>query len=331
MPTIHFLNVKDGDCSIVQHYSGRVSVIDVSNAEPQPTTVESRIVDGAFMESASKGVFGNFSQKKYPVNPVVYLQDRNIISVFRFVLTHPDMDHMDGIKVFFETFRPGNLWDTDNEEEKEFEEGSRYDEDDWKFYKKLRDGKPTEDPRRLTLFSGSTGQYWNQDENGQGSGDGIRILAPTPDLVRAANETGDYNDASYVILYKTDDHRIVFSGDSHDRTWDHILSVHEVSVTDVDLLIAPHHGRESRRSYEFLKVLNPKLTFFGNARSEHLAYDAWNNRNLPFITNNQAGCMIVHTDDSSMKLYVTHKPFAERINPSTYYDKSLKAYYCADF
>jgi len=36
-----------------------------------------------------------------PVNPIEYLRDRGISEVFRFILTHPEMDHMDGIKDFF--------------------------------------------------------------------------------------------------------------------------------------------------------------------------------------------------------------------------------------
>ena len=32
MSTIHFLNVKEGDCSVIEHNSGRVTVIDVCNA-----------------------------------------------------------------------------------------------------------------------------------------------------------------------------------------------------------------------------------------------------------------------------------------------------------
>lgn len=33
MTTRHFLNVKDGDCSIIQHDSNRVTVIDDCNAD----------------------------------------------------------------------------------------------------------------------------------------------------------------------------------------------------------------------------------------------------------------------------------------------------------
>ncbi|MHB1423453.1 MAG: hypothetical protein ACYC3I_09725 [Gemmataceae bacterium] len=32
MPRIHFLNIRNGDCTIIQHLSKRVSVIDVNCA-----------------------------------------------------------------------------------------------------------------------------------------------------------------------------------------------------------------------------------------------------------------------------------------------------------
>ena len=142
-----------------------------------------------------------------------------------------------------------------------------------------------------------------------------------------ANESGDYNDSSYVILCRTGAHRIVFGGDSHDKTWDHILEDHKSDVENIDLLIAPHHGRASDRSYDFLDVLKPKMTLFANAKSEHLAYNAWNYRELPFITNNQAGSIIINAETESMEIYVTHKAFAESDNPHTFYSDKFKAYY----
>ena len=71
----------------------------------------------------------------------------------------------------------------------------------------------------------------------------------------------------------------------------------------------------------------PTLTFFGNAPSEHLAYDAWRCRELPIITNNQANCMIVDAGTSPMILYVTYENFAKHSNPETYYDDTVKAWY----
>src|SRR5262249_46808303 len=158
-----------------------------------------------------------------------------------------------------DAFKPLNFWDTDNQRESPFDgEGeSQYSEKDWSFYQNLRDTKPEADPKRLALYSNQVGPYYNKDENGKSGADGLNILAPTPELITAANESGDYNDSSYVLLYKTGGNRILFAGDSHDSTWEHILENHKVDVTDVDLLIAPHHGRSSGRDWEFLNVVNP--------------------------------------------------------------------------
>ena len=321
MATIHFLNVREGDCSIIQHNSGRVTVIDVCNAQNPETTESKRVMLSA--EIATR-VPGNFQQKKHSVNPVAYLQKHNITDIFRYIQTHPDMDHMDGIKVLFSEFAPGNLWDTENIKEMSDDSWatSPYDKADWDFYRELRDTDPDADPKRLTLLAGAKGKYFNHE-----SGDGIHILAPTQGLVDAANSSGDYNDSSYVLLYRTEDHRIIFGGDSHNDTWEHILDTYEQSVTDIDLLIAPHHGRDSGRSYDFLDVLRPSLTFFGNARSEHLAYDAWRRRGLSYITNNQANCMVVNASASPMGLYVTNKSYAEKVNSSTTYSDLFQAWY----
>ncbi len=327
MATIHFLNVKEGDCSIIKHDSGHTTVIDVCNAKPVETMVE------ALMETRAKserGISGNFQQKKYPVNTISYMKNQRISSIFRYVQTHPDMDHMDGIEALFHEFSPINFWDTDNAKEMQASswEGSPYRASDWSFYKRLRDTDPDTEPKRLTLYSGARGHYYNQASDGTGGGDELHVLAPTKELIAAANEADDdYNHCSYVILYRTKSIRVVFAGDSHDATWDYILEQHKSDVTNIDLLIAPHHGRKSGRSYRFLDTLTPTLTFFGNARSEHLAYGAWANRGLSIITNNQANCMVVDASTNPMTLYVTHENFARRVNASTYYSDSFMGWY----
>ena len=330
MPTIHFLNVKQGDCSIIEHGSGHVSVIDVCNAKPvESPLAKLEQLELVLAKASDRGVQGNFQQKKYPVNPVSYLRDHGVSSIFRYIQTHPDMDHMDGLATLFGEFSPLNFWDTNNTKEisNESWSGSPYNQSDWKFYKNLRDTKPDNDPKRLTQLAGHRGQYWNIGSDGKAGGDGLAILAPTQGLIDAGNISDDYNDCSYVLLYRTGNKRIVFSGDSHDDTWEYILGKYRDEVTNIDLLIAPHHGRDSGRSYDFLDVLNPALTFFGNARSEHLAYDAWSNRSLPIVTNNQANCMVVDAGATPMNLYVTNETFAKRVNPSTYYDQGHKAWF----
>jgi competence protein ComEC len=139
---------------------------------------------------------------------------------------HPDMDHLGGFKAFCKAFPPINFWDTANREEKEFDDGLSYGEEDWLFYKSLRDGNRESDPMRLVLYSGARGQFYNRDENGAGGGDGLYVLAPTPGLITSANASGDFNDTSYVVLYRSAGGHVLFAGDSHDATWEHILENH---------------------------------------------------------------------------------------------------------
>jgi competence protein ComEC len=321
MPRVHFLNVREGDCNVIQHVSGNVTVIDVCNASPVVTIPDIPIIMAPKVSlrsllGAPAPLPGDFGQKNFPVNPIEYLKKHGVNDVFRFILTHPDMDHMDGIKEFFKQLSPANFWDSDNNKVIDWgkTQHGRFGEADWKFYLSLRDGpRDRKNPTRLTLYSDSRNQYYNVGEDGSNGGDGLYILAPTADLVKEANlKREDYHGCSYVILYKTGNHRILFGGDSHDDTWEHILAHHEQSVKNVDVLIAPHHGRASDRSYDFLDVVNPALTLFGNAPSEHLAYGAFSGRELPIITNNQAGCVLLDIDETTISVYVTNQKFAQQ-------------------
>ncbi|MCC6809179.1 MAG: hypothetical protein IT381_17260 [Deltaproteobacteria bacterium] len=321
----HFLNVANGDCAVIEHATGHVTVVDVNNAKAvAPKSVAEAILDD-FLEKATPG---NFRQKDNPVNPIEYLRARGITDVFRFVLTHPDMDHMGGLRDFFEAYPPTNFWDTDNNEEKYLSKAATYSGDDWHFYESLRDPLRTGGPNRLVLAAGAQGKFFNVGADGASGGDGLHVLAPTPRLTAAANDSGDNNDHSYVLLYRAAcGGKILLAGDSHDATWEYILANHRADVSDVDLLIAPHHGRKSGRCYDFLDVLRPRLTLFGNAPSEHLAYDAWNTRGLVFITNNQAGSVIVDLETRSMPVFVTNRAYAVALDPSSAYSDEYKGYH----
>lgn len=310
MNVIHFLNVGEGDCSLIQHASGRNTVIDVSMAKPIDQRNERKF---ALYESLS----GNYRQKDYPENPIAYFNRLGIDEIFRFILTHPDMDHLDGIKALFEAFSVTNFWDTNNN--KTIDPNGflgKYNPEDWEFYQDIR--KSENAPKTLRLYAGEHGAYYNKDKSGSVSGDGLYILSPTPELSREANQTGKYNDASYVILFCCSGRKILFAGDSEEKVWDHILENYADDVTDIDILIAPHHGRKTGGNDEYLDVLNPKFTLFGNAKSKDLDYGSWNRRNLLHITNNQAGNVIMEiADTSTIRVYITSKAFAEEISPSS--------------
>lgn len=332
MSKFHFLNVKNGDCSIIEHNSGHVSVIDICNArlpenQKELTSWEKEILKMESSVLAEKtGARKNYGQKSNPENPITYMQNLGINSIFRLAITHPDMDHMDGLTDLFKYSMPYNYYDTANTKEMDGGWGdTSFREEDWLLYKSLRDNPKDSNPKCLRIYSGDDGIYRRKDWNGNTPGDAFYTLAPTPEIISAANDSDDHNSGSYVFMYWSPTGKIILSGDSHDEAWEHILSTHGDLVKDVELLIAPHHGRKSDRSYEFLDVLKPKMTFFGNAPPKDLAYSAWRNRGLAYITNNMAGNMVVD-GDNGMNLYVSNEEYARDENRLTFYKEGFGWY-----
>ncbi len=310
MPRIHFLNVLEGDCNIIHHDNGHFTVMDVSNASNDNWTLQEQQVRNSLerklMEARNYVPEGkrNFQQKHSPDNPIHYLRKIGANNIFRFIISHPDMDHLDGVRDLFDEFSIHNVWDTDNNKELNGEGNGRFNSEDWEFYVKLR-ASQIQNTKRLTLYSGNTGDYYSNDH--------LHILAPTPDLVKSANESGDFNDLSYAVLYKPPKAnggfwKILFAGDGCDETWKHIIANHHELVSDIDILMAPHHGRGSGRDFSFLDVLKPRVTLMGNASSTHLAYESY--RGIR-ITNNQAGYVVIDINANGLHVYVKNKEFSD--------------------
>jgi len=320
MSTIHFLNVGKGDCTIIQHNSGRNTMVDICKGNyTAPGRSLDELIEQILAEQlAAKG--GNFGMSKKPTNPLGYLKKAGITSLFRFILTHPDMDHLDGLDALMDACPPTNFWETGVRKEKpEFSNVAGYLEVDWDRYETMHQGQ---EPNLTVLrhLAGARFPYANRDADGTGGGDGLRILSPDQAIVDATNEGGEVNDASYVILYRSSGGKILIPGDAHDETWSRVLEHHADEVADCDVLFAPHHGRKSGADFSFLDTVRPRLTFFGCANSGHLAYNEWSSRDLPVITNNQAGNIVLESTAAGMDLFVENHTFAK----SRGYDCSRK-------
>lgn len=308
MARIHFLNVEEGDCSIIQHDNGYVTMIDVCSAkEPLEERTKAQQTFSDTSESL-KIPMGNFHQKYFPENPVTYLQKLGVTTIFRYIQTHPDMDHMDGLQYIDANFKIIYFWDTPNTKELDVEKCTKYDEKDWKCYQKLR--KSTDSPLSLNYYDGSKAKYFAIDDNSRKQDDFFQILAPTKQLVSIANKSGDWNNSSYVLLYHIHGFKVLFCGDAGNDTWNHIMSNHANDIKDIDVMIAPHHGRRGTLDFSFLNVSRPQVTLIGNALSKYLDYDQWNNRNLLHFTNNQAGNVVIDFVKNVMKIYCSNKQFA---------------------
>ncbi len=322
-PKIHCLNVQDGDCFLLERPSNRVTMIDVCCGNFE------QISKAEFEERRAQKPLGNYNMCSYPTNPIDYLESKGISEIWRFILTHPDMDHMDGIKNLFQKTTVKHFWDCGIRREKpDFNNGCPYSEDDWDFYQEIIAGK-VENTKVITPRAGDTNKYWNADnDKKEGNGDYISIVAPNEELIKIANDGGDINDASYVIIYRSSAGRIIFAGDSNDKTWEYILDKHKDLVTDAAVLFAPHHGRKSERDYSFLDIVNPRISFFGCASGEHLAYSAWNYRNLLYFTNNQCGNIHVYPVGEKIQVFIENQRYAHDFTKNETFDKDGHWFLC---
>ena len=197
MPKIHFLNVNQGDCIILEHDSNRVTVFDISAGNIERQKSAAVTVLGSRDITPAKG---NYRMCQRPTNPLDYLAQMGADEIWRFVLSHPDMDHLDGFKALLNEFRVHNFWDSGARKNKpDFSGYGGYKEEDWDRYAKvIAGGEPG--TRCVSVRAGARFKYANEDDNG-GVGDSLYILSPNQDLIDEGNRTQDFNDASYVVLF----------------------------------------------------------------------------------------------------------------------------------
>lgn len=265
---IHFLNVGNGDCTIIEHQTGKISVIDICNGNCSNM--------GLSLES-------NFNYQKDPTDSIEYIKDILVDKpIFRFILTHPDMDHMDGIKNLFENFKVKEFWDTNHNKDLSNDNFKKYEED-WMSYQEKRKSKSL---KVLYLHSGKI-----QDD--------FTIISPSLKLEQDLwnQQVPNWNEISYVILHEVFGRKILYCGDSEDKAWEYILDSNLLEkISNIDILFAPHHGRKTGgdKLNKYLKVLNPKLALFGNANSKDKNYQAFYNEGIPILTNNEAGNIVIN-------------------------------------
>lgn len=250
----HFLNVGKGNCTIIDFPSKRLSVIDIDDSRAISS------LQKALMQVAGKASLTN------PIDYIVSNFSRR--DIFRFILTHPDMDHMSGIKALFNSKQICNFWDTVNNKsiDPDSWKDSPYDKEDWDFYQGTRGSESN--PRVLNLYRGAKSDCcWIQD--------GIEVLSPTPELVKEANESEDYDHLSYVLMVSYADKKILLGGDATKKAWEDMIAHYAEADLKSDILFAPNHGSPNHISKEILDIINPDLTFVSVAEGVEYAYDLY--------------------------------------------------------
>jgi beta-lactamase superfamily II metal-dependent hydrolase len=277
---VHFLNVDHGDCTILRHpgdehrKKGRVSFIDINDwkdkreeyYEEAIAGLSSRLSDLRVDVSRRSGFYSKQQiseedyARQYLDDPVEYFRSdvaEQGQSIWRFICTHPDMDHISGLKRLCDEEDFSVFWDTNHEKDLNDADDwpPEYDPDDWDYYSNIRSEETSH--QYLQPTRGSQQNYWEDDN--------IEILHPSPDFVRELNEDNEddeqpeYNDISYVLKLSTRGGDILLPGDAEQDAWNEILDYWgPEKLEDVSILKASHHGREDGFHKEAIEAMNPE-------------------------------------------------------------------------
>lgn len=241
MIRIHFINVGHGDCVIVEFLdSKRVAVIDINMTEDMDETTKNELVAEALNESYNIKI----------QNPINYMNSNNIGRIFRFISTHPHMDHLSGIKELHDNKGIGTLWISKNNHDQNEAELTDSQKDDWRFYKKYRDTNDylLDGVYTIRPQAGDSHKFWDEDN--------IKILSPDSELLNNSNP----NNLSYVLLIEYGGKKIVLGGDAENDSWDYIMNKYSDLIKDVSILKASHHGRDNGYHQKAVEHMHPMYT-----------------------------------------------------------------------
>jgi len=214
--------------------------------------------------------------------------------ITRFISTHPDQDHLEGLVALDDHINILNFYVVNNSATKEVETN------DFKRYKKLRDGD-----KAFYIFRDCKRRWMNQNDDERDSS-GINIRWPITsnkhfkDALKDAGDGKSPNNISPVITYSLNNGvDMAWFGDLETDFMEEIKG--EISWPNVDILFAPHHGRDSGKiPKSILEEMKPKILVVGEAPSKNLNYY----RDYNTITQNSARSIYFECVANWVHIYV---------------------------
>ncbi|KAA6335237.1 hypothetical protein EZS27_016498 [termite gut metagenome] len=242
MIKIHFINVGHGDCIVVEFKdSDRTAVIDINMSENMDEDSDFELInesinllpplDKLYHQLVGYSTTQLFEKAGYNIkltNPVTYIERLKANSVFRFISTHPHMDHLSGIDELNDKVGITNFWIIKNSFTQDESKLNDSQKNDWNLYKKYRDTDEYRLGRIIVIrpMAGTLNRLWDEDK--------ITILAPNASLVKLAKEKDNRNIMSYVLLIEYGGHKIILGGDAEEDTWKYIYENYPKLIKVID-------------------------------------------------------------------------------------------------
>lgn len=197
---------------------------------------------------------GDYSKEKEAFSPLLHLKNKYGVNQLDYVIiTHPHLDHIDDI-LNFDTLNPKVLRRPKHLSNKEvMERVIERDREKFKKYCEIND-RYSQPVDSSSYDSISNPQNWG----------GLELESYSPITCNHDN----FNNHSIVSIISFADIKIVIPGDNEKSSFDELLAKKGFvdAITDADILLAPHHGRESGFNEDFVNAVNPRLTIVSDAK-----------------------------------------------------------------
>lgn len=222
-----FWDVQHGNAAYIQSPNGRNIVVDLGTGSYSTGNTFSPL---------------NHLRRSWDVQRLDYV-----------VITHPHKDHIDDI-FSLDGFDPKVLLRPRDLSREDILSGVRHQ--DLPVYEKY-----------LEIDGRFTGAFEENDPDDPSIPDnygGMVIKTFSPHTCSTTN----INNHSCVVVMSYASSKIVFTGDNETCSFEELLnsSYFVSAVKNADVLLAPHHGRESGFNYDFASLVNPRITVISDGR-----------------------------------------------------------------
>jgi len=195
---------------------------------------------------------GDYSSNNEAFSPLRHLKYKYGVNQLDYVIiTHPHLDHISDI-LNFDDLRPKVLLCPRLTDQEIMESVRAGDEKKFKKYCEISNhynspvlGSP-DDPNNPNNYGG--------------------MKFKTFSAVGCSHD--NFNNQSIITVIEYENIKVVIPGDNEDCSFAELMqsASFKSAIKDADILLAPHHGRESGYNNDFVSLVNPRLTIVSDGR-----------------------------------------------------------------
>lgn len=236
-----FWDVQHGNASYIKSPNGRHIVIDLGT--------------------------GSYADNNQIFSPLLHLKNYYDITQLDYVIvTHPHLDHIDDI-LNFNYLSPKVFKRPTHLSKEDILSGVR-EEDRPKFDEYLEINNKYNQP----LGENNPNDLSNPDNYGGLIVNGFTSINCS---------TSNINNYSIITVIWYAGIKVIFSGDNELASFNELMENEQFvnTVKDADILLAPHHGRDSGYHNDFVSIVNPRLVVISDSRfCDTSAISRYNNK-----------------------------------------------------